>query len=70
MRCIRTQAPGKLVLFGEYAVIEGYDSLVASVNRYARCSIGSHEYFELDAGRFGRFDASQLAHSPQLYGLY
>ena len=66
MRRIRAQAPGKLVLFGEYAVIEGYESLVASVNRYARCSIDSHEYFELDAGRFGRFDAAQLAHSPPI----
>ena len=36
---IQVQAPGKLILLGEYAVLEGADALVMSVNRFARVTI-------------------------------
>lgn len=36
---IKTKAPGKMILLGEYAVLEGSPALVCSVNRYAHVSI-------------------------------
>lgn len=36
---IRSKAPGKLILLGEYAVLEGASALVAAVNRLARVTI-------------------------------
>ena len=32
-------APGKVVLWGEYAVLEGAPALVMAVNRLARCTV-------------------------------
>jgi len=37
----RIKAPGKLILLGEYAVLEGADALVASVDRYVVVEISS-----------------------------
>ena len=31
--------PGKLILFGEYAVLQGSDALVIAVDRYVRCEV-------------------------------
>lgn len=36
---INTQAPGKLILLGEYAVLEGAPALVTAVDRYARVTL-------------------------------
>lgn len=38
---IRATAPGKVVLWGEYAVLTGAPALVMAVDRYAECSIGT-----------------------------
>jgi phosphomevalonate kinase len=36
---ISVEAPGKAVIWGEYAVLAGAPALVMALNRYARCSI-------------------------------
>ena len=36
---VHVSVPGKLILIGEYAVLEGADALVASVNRYVNIDI-------------------------------
>jgi phosphomevalonate kinase len=36
---IRARAPGKVVLWGEYAVLEGAPALVMAVDRYATCRL-------------------------------
>lgn len=48
---ILTKAPGKLILLGEYAVLEGAPALVAAVNRLARVTISPslNESFEVEA---------------------
>lgn len=38
---IRARAPGKVVLWGEYAVLAGAPALVQAVNRYATCTLES-----------------------------
>jgi phosphomevalonate kinase len=40
---IEALAPGKVVLWGEYAVLSGAPALVMAVNRYAACRIGPRE---------------------------
>lgn len=46
---VTASAPGKLVLLGEYAVLEGAPALVLAVNRRARISLipASGEYWEI-----------------------
>jgi phosphomevalonate kinase len=43
---IEARAPGKVVLWGEYAVLTGAPALVMAVDRYARCQItaGAHAW--------------------------
>ena len=36
---IRVKVPGKLILLGEYAVLDGADALVASIDRYVIAEI-------------------------------
>ena len=38
---IRINVPGKLIILGEYAVLEGADALVSSVNRYVNVEIST-----------------------------
>jgi phosphomevalonate kinase len=38
---IRVKVPGKLIILGEYAVLEGADALVVSVDRYVNVEISS-----------------------------
>lgn len=40
---IRARAPGKVVLWGEYAVLAGAPALVQAVDRYAHCHLGLAE---------------------------
>lgn len=60
------KAPGKLVVFGEYAVLEGQTALVVSVDRYARCKIESAPEFSLSSSGFGSFNASNLVTAPPI----
>ncbi len=46
---IRTEAPGKVILIGEYAVLFGASALVASVGRCARVSFEPAQSFSLSA---------------------
>ncbi len=54
---IRVQAPGKMILIGEYAVLEGAPGLVAAVDRFARVSVVANKGNEF------------VVHSPAL-GLH
>ena len=64
MKAVATVAPGKLVLFGEYSVLEGHPALAVSVNRYAKCEIYPNHQFELDTQRFGIFRRGTLLEAP------
>jgi phosphomevalonate kinase len=46
---IRVKVPGKLILLGEYAVLEGANALVASVDRFVHATISAskHDYCQL-----------------------
>ena len=57
---IETQAPGKVVLWGEYAVLEGAPAAVLAVDRYARCTVETSEVWQFSA--LG-FDAPQARFS-------
>lgn len=48
---VSAEAPGKIVLLGEYAVLEGAPALVAAVNRYCRIQIArsKNSFFSLKA---------------------
>lgn len=63
---ISTRAPGKLVLFGEYAVLEGKTALVASVERFARCTVNSSFEFSLHSAGFGSFNLANLDSAPPI----
>lgn len=40
---LEARAPGKVILFGEYAVLEGGTAVVAAVERHARCEVDASE---------------------------
>jgi len=46
---IQVKVPGKLILLGEYAVLEGANALVAAVDRFVHATISAaeHDYFQL-----------------------
>ena len=46
-------APGKLVLIGEYAVLEGYPAVVAAVDRRARVRLEEGPTWRIDAPQIG-----------------
>jgi len=52
---VTTSTPGKLILLGEYAVLEGSPAIVAAVNKYAKITIDESPdtYFYLDALNIG-----------------
>ena len=52
---IESSAPGKLILVGEYAVLEGAPALVAAVDRHSRVRItpSGDKWFSLDAPTIG-----------------
>ena len=56
MTPIVCQAPGKLVLFGEFAVLAGHQALVTSVARFARTTITPSQTFQVQAEHFGTFN--------------
>ena len=43
------------MLFGEYAVLEGYESLLVAVNRYISTQFEPHEGLHIDAGPYGMY---------------
>lgn len=70
------QAPGKLVLSGAYAVLEGAPALVAAVSRYARADSSRRADFSTPEFRAALpdtpmpwFDASELRYRGQKLGL-
>lgn len=46
---IRTEAPGKVILLGEYAVLYGATALVAAINRCAHVTVEPSDRFTLEA---------------------
>jgi phosphomevalonate kinase len=48
---VRTKAPGKLILLGEYALLEGAPGIVCAINRFAHVSIkfAPDSFFVLDS---------------------
>ncbi|MEE2756561.1 MAG: hypothetical protein VYA30_07855 [Myxococcota bacterium] len=59
---MNSQAPGKVILFGEYAVLDGYDALVVAVDRHVQTRSRPQKTLQVDAGRFG-------CHPPKPHGL-
>jgi len=52
---IKVEAPGKLILLGEYAVLEKAPSLVTAVDKYCRVQItpGNNSFFHFTAPNLG-----------------
>jgi phosphomevalonate kinase len=72
---MRTRAPGKVVLSGAYAVLEGAPSLVAAVDRYVSVDSNVAAEFLTDEVKAAGlpasywFDASALRHDGRKLGL-
>jgi phosphomevalonate kinase len=73
---MKAQAPGKVVLSGAYAVLEGAPAIVSAVSRYVICDaeraadrITPEVLAALPAGPFPAFDASELREGGQKLGL-
>lgn len=60
------QAPGKLVLFGEFAVLAGHQALVASVSRFAQTTISASDTFKVQAEHFGTFNEKNIDRAPSI----
>lgn len=61
------RAPGKLILLGEYAVLDGAPALVVAVDRHATCAASAADTLTVDAGEHGtlRWPADRdAAHLP------
>jgi len=50
-----TSAPGKMILFGEYAVLEGHEALVLAVDRQVTTHYKPNETLVVDAPGYGRY---------------
>ena len=46
-------SPGKVILFGEYAVLEGGPALVVAISRHAKCSVSENTQLIIDTNGFG-----------------
>jgi len=57
-------APGKIVLLGEYAVLDGAPALVTAVDRGVRCEVSEAEARSWSVPDDDRFVAAALAHAP------
>jgi len=57
---IETSAPGKLFLFGEYAVLEGHPALLAAVDRRVRVSAEPSEAWQIESALFATTDSLSL----------
>ena len=73
---MRTKAPGKVVLSGAYAVLEGAPAIVSAVSRYVSCDaervaerLTPEVLAALPSGPFPAFDASELRDGGSKLGL-
>lgn len=73
---MKAQAPGKVVLSGAYAVLEGAPAIVSAVSRYVSCDsarpaerVTPEVRAALPDGPFPAFDASDLRDGGQKLGL-
>jgi phosphomevalonate kinase len=73
---VKAKAPGKVVLSGAYAVLEGAPAIVSAVNRYVLCDtelaperITPELRAALPDGPFPGFDASELRDGAHKLGL-
>jgi phosphomevalonate kinase len=73
---VKAKAPGKVVLSGAYAVLEGAPAIVSAVDRYVLCDteleperVTPELRAALPDGPFPGFDASELRDGPHKLGL-
>jgi phosphomevalonate kinase len=73
---VKARAPGKVVLSGAYAVLEGAPAIVSAVDRYVVCDtelaperVTPEVRAALPEGPFPGFDASELRDGPHKLGL-
>jgi phosphomevalonate kinase len=73
---VKAKAPGKVVLSGAYAVLDGAPAIVSAVDRYVLCDtelaaerVTPEVRAALPAGPFPGFDASELRDGEQKLGL-
>jgi phosphomevalonate kinase len=73
---VKAKAPGKIVLSGAYAVLEGAPAIVSAVDRYVLCDtelaperVTPEVRAALPHGPFPGFDASELRDGPHKLGL-
>jgi phosphomevalonate kinase len=73
---VKAKAPGKVVLSGAYAVLEGAPAVVSAVSRYVSCDaervaerITPEVLAALPSGPFPAFDASELRDGAHKLGL-
>lgn len=73
---MKASAPGKVVLSGAYAVLEGAPAIVSAVNRYVTCDslrqpdrVTAEVRAALPQGPFPSFDASELRDGDRKLGL-
>jgi phosphomevalonate kinase len=73
---MKARAPGKVVLSGAYAVLEGAPAVVSAVSRYVSCDselqaerVTPEVRAALPAGPFPAFDASELRDGEHKLGL-
>lgn len=63
---LTVSAPGKVILFGEYAVLHRRPAIVAAVERRATCRISTANDMEVDGGRYGLLSEGKLPFAEAL----